>query len=294
MGFGQEKVWVMGYGVHFLANQVGGCKMLWVLRGYGLRSRGVRLYRLVSSQFIDKMLLKKEIYISIAYLGFPAQGLGTYYRHRCLGWAVAGPSRALATLNAARQCRILRFNLTFFLRHLTGLHGCKNSRMAALVVFPSVFNFCDGHTRFKTRATRASFSITYRCKQACHSNRSFNQFGPFESRLSFVQDSHTKSWYALVVAWTRIYLTNPTAETQNNTLVRNYIVSTLKALNWHIELDEFSDSTPIGPKRFANIIATKDPNASRRVVLSAHFDSKYYPNSPQNQVRLFALIKRQC
>ena len=87
---------------------------------------------------------------------------------------------------------------------------------------------------------------------------------------------------------------NPTADTQNNTLVRNYIVSTLKALNWHIELDEFSDTTPIGPKRFTNIIATKDPNASRRVVLSAHFDSKYFPQSPQNQVGIVASIKPQC
>ena len=84
------------------------------------------------------------------------------------------------------------------------------------------------------------------------------------------------------------------ADTNNNTLVRNYIISTLKALNWHIELDEFTDSTPIGPKRFVNIIATKDPNASRRVVLSAHFDSKYFPKFPQNQVRIIALIILQC
>uniref|UniRef100_A0A8H7Y2I5 Peptide hydrolase n=1 Tax=Psilocybe cubensis TaxID=181762 RepID=A0A8H7Y2I5_PSICU len=72
-------------------------------------------------------------------------------------------------------------------------------------------------------------------------------------------------------------------DTENNTFVRNYIVSTLKALKWHVELDEFTDNTPIGRKRFANIIATKDPNASRRVVLSAHFDSKYYPQYPENQ-----------
>ena len=75
------------------------------------------------------------------------------------------------------------------------------------------------------------------------------------------------------------------ADTANNTLVRQYIVSTLKKLNWHVELDEFTDATPLGAKRFANIIATKDPNASRRVVLSAHFDSKYFPKYPENQVR---------
>lgn len=82
----------------------------------------------------------------------------------------------------------------------------------------------------------------------------------------------------------------PIADTPNNTLVREYIVSTLKTFNWHVELDEFTDVTPIGPKRFANIIATKDPSASRRVVLSAHFDSKYFPKYPENQVRKEAMI----
>jgi len=66
--------------------------------------------------------------------------------------------------------------------------------------------------------------------------------------------------------------------TENSLVVRNHIVSTLKALNWHVELDEFLDTTPLGPKRFANIIATKDPQATRRFVLSAHYDSKYFAN----------------
>ncbi|KAF9469303.1 hypothetical protein BDZ94DRAFT_1152081 [Collybia nuda] len=73
------------------------------------------------------------------------------------------------------------------------------------------------------------------------------------------------------------------SDSENNTLVRNYITSTLKALNWHIEEDEFTSNTPIGPKRFTNIIATKAPTATRRVVLSAHFDSKYFPTYPDNQ-----------
>ncbi|KIK08171.1 hypothetical protein K443DRAFT_663540 [Laccaria amethystina LaAM-08-1] len=72
-------------------------------------------------------------------------------------------------------------------------------------------------------------------------------------------------------------------ETDNHTFVRNYIVSTLKALNWHIDEDQFTDVTPIGQKRFTNVVATKDPSASRRVVLSAHFDSKYFPTYPHNQ-----------
>lgn len=74
------------------------------------------------------------------------------------------------------------------------------------------------------------------------------------------------------------------ADTENITLARNYIVSTLKKLDWEIEEDEFMDDTPVGKKKFTNIIATKDPSASRRLILSAHYDSKYYPNYPENQV----------
>lgn len=75
------------------------------------------------------------------------------------------------------------------------------------------------------------------------------------------------------------------AGTANNTAVKYYIVSTLKALDWEVEEDVFTDNTPLGEKRFANIIATKDPKASRRLVLSAHYDSKYFPTFPDNQVR---------
>ncbi|KAF8470449.1 glutaminyl-peptide cyclotransferase-like protein [Russula ochroleuca] len=73
------------------------------------------------------------------------------------------------------------------------------------------------------------------------------------------------------------------ADTENHTLVRNYLVSTLRKLNWHIEEDSFVDMTPYGPKNFTNVIATKDPDAPRRVVLSAHFDSKFFPSYPENQ-----------
>ncbi|KAF8236303.1 glutaminyl-peptide cyclotransferase-like protein [Tricholoma matsutake] len=72
-------------------------------------------------------------------------------------------------------------------------------------------------------------------------------------------------------------------ETENNTKVRKYIISTLQALDWHIEEDEFTDDTPLGRRRFTNVIATKDPTATRRVVLSAHYDSKYFPDYPNNQ-----------
>ncbi|KAH8117018.1 hypothetical protein DFH11DRAFT_1687800 [Phellopilus nigrolimitatus] len=73
------------------------------------------------------------------------------------------------------------------------------------------------------------------------------------------------------------------ADSANNTLVKNYIVSTLRKLNWDIEEDSFTDNTPYGTKRFTNVIATKDPEASRRVILAAHFDSKFFSTYPQNQ-----------
>ena len=77
-----------------------------------------------------------------------------------------------------------------------------------------------------------------------------------------------------------------TADTANNTQVRNYIVNTMKNLNWHVEEDSFTDQTPYGVKTFTNVIATKDPEASRRVVVAAHYDSKYFPSYPENQVRV--------
>lgn len=73
------------------------------------------------------------------------------------------------------------------------------------------------------------------------------------------------------------------AGSDNSTLVRNYIVQVLTSLDWYVEEDSFTDFTPYGERTFTNIIATKDPNAPRRVVLSAHYDSKYFPNYPSSQ-----------
>ncbi|THH27734.1 hypothetical protein EUX98_g6461 [Antrodiella citrinella] len=76
-------------------------------------------------------------------------------------------------------------------------------------------------------------------------------------------------------------------DTANNTLVKDYIVSTMKKLKWHVEEDTFTDMTPYGVKRFTNVIATKDPTALRRVIVAAHFDSKFFANPPGSQVRSF-------
>lgn len=73
------------------------------------------------------------------------------------------------------------------------------------------------------------------------------------------------------------------AGSDNSTLVRNYIVRVLTSLDWYVEEDSFTDSTPYGERTFTNIVATKDPNAPRRVILSAHYDSKYFLGYPSNQ-----------
>ncbi|KZV63737.1 hypothetical protein PENSPDRAFT_589435 [Peniophora sp. CONT] len=71
--------------------------------------------------------------------------------------------------------------------------------------------------------------------------------------------------------------------TDNNTFVRNYIIQTLDKLGWTIELDSFNASTPVGARPFTNVIATKDPEAPRRLVVAAHFDSKFFSSYPENQ-----------
>ncbi|KAJ3105373.1 hypothetical protein HDU97_008127 [Phlyctochytrium planicorne] len=58
--------------------------------------------------------------------------------------------------------------------------------------------------------------------------------------------------------------------------VQKYLIRTFKALNWTIEQDSFEAETPKGKWPFNNIIATKDPNAPRRIVLAAHYDSKLF------------------
>ncbi|XP_030373155.1 glutaminyl-peptide cyclotransferase [Scaptodrosophila lebanonensis] len=66
---------------------------------------------------------------------------------------------------------------------------------------------------------------------------------------------------------------------KNHKLVRSYIVQSLRDLNWHVELDSFTEQTPkLGPIRFHNIIAKLNPNADRYLMLACHYDSKYFKN----------------
>uniref|UniRef100_A0A182PDC1 Glutaminyl-peptide cyclotransferase n=1 Tax=Anopheles epiroticus TaxID=199890 RepID=A0A182PDC1_9DIPT len=60
--------------------------------------------------------------------------------------------------------------------------------------------------------------------------------------------------------------------------VKNYIVQQMRQLGYTVELDEFDETVPIlGKLRFANIIASLNPNAERNLVLACHYDSKYFP-----------------
>ncbi|CRK95635.1 CLUMA_CG009093, isoform A [Clunio marinus] len=60
--------------------------------------------------------------------------------------------------------------------------------------------------------------------------------------------------------------------------VQNYIVQQLKLMELNVELDSFEDNTPIfGRMKFVNIIGKLNPSADHFLVLSAHYDSKYFP-----------------
>ncbi len=48
----------------------------------------------------------------------------------------------------------------------------------------------------------------------------------------------------------------------------------MKNLDWDVKVDEFEEETPLGMRKFTNIVATLDPKAERRLVLAAHYDSK--------------------
>ena len=45
---------------------------------------------------------------------------------------------------------------------------------------------------------------------------------------------------------------------------------------WAVEEDSFTEHTPLGRKRFTNIVATQNLKATRRLILACHYDSKYF------------------
>lgn len=63
--------------------------------------------------------------------------------------------------------------------------------------------------------------------------------------------------------------------------VRNYLVTSLKALGFQAEVDEFKQSVPIfGELTFANVIGYINPQAQNFLALACHYDSKYFAEDP--------------
>uniref|UniRef100_A0A1B0D085 Glutaminyl-peptide cyclotransferase n=1 Tax=Phlebotomus papatasi TaxID=29031 RepID=A0A1B0D085_PHLPP len=60
--------------------------------------------------------------------------------------------------------------------------------------------------------------------------------------------------------------------------VRNFMIEELRDLGWTVWTDTFDEKTPnMGVLTFHNIIATPH-NASKYMVVAAHYDSKYFPD----------------
>jgi glutaminyl-peptide cyclotransferase len=56
----------------------------------------------------------------------------------------------------------------------------------------------------------------------------------------------------------------------------------MKSMGWHVGTDNFTDWTPVlGNLEFSNIIATLNPKAERYLLLSCHYDSKYFKDMPE-------------
>lgn len=52
----------------------------------------------------------------------------------------------------------------------------------------------------------------------------------------------------------------------------------MQGFGYHVELDEFTDTTPVGKISFANIIASSNQQACNQLVLACHYDSKNMAN----------------
>jgi glutaminyl-peptide cyclotransferase len=82
-----------------------------------------------------------------------------------------------------------------------------------------------------------------------------------------------------------------------NIATQNMITRVLSTGNWIIEYDSFSDNTPEGLKNFTNIIATfkypKKRSAKQqlpqrtKLIIAAHFDSKYFAPNPNDPNDIF-------
>lgn len=105
---------------------------------------------------------------------------------------------------------------------------------------------------------------------------------PSLSALTSLTDLSIINFHEPTSALSRL-LVPRTAGSQNLTDLQNMVTAHFTRLKWHVEKDKFDAMTPYGVKTFTNLIFTHDPEANRRLVLSAHLDSKFFPTHPEDQ-----------
>ncbi|KAK1927496.1 hypothetical protein DB88DRAFT_478221 [Papiliotrema laurentii] len=103
-----------------------------------------------------------------------------------------------------------------------------------------------------------------------------------EEHLRMVATADPPEWQSVTEGHLGKMLIPRASGSQNNTLVQEYISSVFNQLGWHAESTRFTEDTPIGSVEFTNLIFTFDPGAARKIILSAHFDSKWFPDYPAN------------
>ncbi|BEI89880.1 uncharacterized protein CcaverHIS019_0212420 [Cutaneotrichosporon cavernicola] len=83
-------------------------------------------------------------------------------------------------------------------------------------------------------------------------------------------------WKAVDAGHMKHLLVERVSGTPGNKKVQTYLTKVFTKLGWHVETDTFTATTPNGDVEFTNLIYTFDPGAPRKLVLSAHFDSKWF------------------
>ena len=59
---------------------------------------------------------------------------------------------------------------------------------------------------------------------------------------------------------------------------REYVVNTLKGSGLAVRTDEFTATTPLGPKKMVNITAEIPGESKDVIIISSHYDTKYFKN----------------
>ncbi|CAK9785737.1 unnamed protein product [Cutaneotrichosporon oleaginosum] len=97
-----------------------------------------------------------------------------------------------------------------------------------------------------------------------------------DAQVSALLNLPPEPWKAVDAGHMEHLLVERVSGTPGNKKVQNYLSSVFTKLGWHVETDTFSASTPHGEVEFTNLIYTFDAAAPRKLVLAAHFDSKWF------------------